>query len=83
MNEVYRDYPIRDQETDESRPLDLLQAWGAPSRPPFRHRVRRFVAAVATWLQANSAVKDRTRGSDPADREHAPSATDGCPAGIR
>jgi hypothetical protein len=84
MNEVYQDYPIREQGADEPRPLDLLQAWGAPTRPPLRHRLRWLVSAVATWLRAEPVVRGGASGPDrAADREHAPYTTDGCPAGIR
>ena len=41
IDEVYRNFPIRDQDADVRRVSDLLQAWGAPAREPLRIRVRR------------------------------------------
>ncbi|OGB93708.1 MAG: hypothetical protein A2Z31_02695 [candidate division NC10 bacterium RBG_16_65_8] len=31
MDELYKDFPIRNQDTDVRATLDLLQAWGAPA----------------------------------------------------
>jgi len=58
MNEVYRNFPIRDQKTDDRRPLDLLQAWGAPARTPLGLRVRQRLCALARWLRAEPMVRD-------------------------
>jgi hypothetical protein len=35
MNEVYEAFPIRDQDTDQQRTLDLLQGWRSPRRGSF------------------------------------------------
>jgi hypothetical protein len=58
MNELYRSFPIRDQETDDRRPLDLLQAWGAPARAPLRLRLRQGLGALARWLRAEPTVPE-------------------------
>lgn len=52
MNEVYRNFPIRDQDEDVRRVSDLLQAWGEPAREPLRIRVRRSVRKLVAWLAA-------------------------------
>jgi hypothetical protein len=57
MNKAYRDFPIRNQETDHRRPLDLLQVWAASARQPLRLRLRRGVAAGAKWLQAEPMAR--------------------------
>ena len=56
INEVYRNFPIRDQDEDVRRVSDLLQAWGAPAREPFRIRVRRSVRKLVAWLAAGRSV---------------------------
>jgi hypothetical protein len=35
-NDIYRHFPIRDQDNDSSRPLDLLQGWRSPGWKRFR-----------------------------------------------
>ena len=52
MNEVYKNFPIRDQDADDRRSLDLLQAWGAPARAPLRLRLRQGLGGLARWLRA-------------------------------
>lgn len=52
INEVYRNFPIRDQDADVRRVSDLLQAWGAPARETLRARVRRHLRKVVAWLAA-------------------------------
>ena len=42
-------YLIRDQD-EGVRPLDLLQAWGPPLRPPLRVRLARLLHRIAAWL---------------------------------
>lgn len=44
-------YVIRDQD-EGIRPLDLLQAWGPPLRPPLRVRLARLLHRIAAWLDA-------------------------------
>jgi hypothetical protein len=56
INEVYRNFPIRDQDADVRRVSDLLQAWGAPAREPFGTRVRRSLRKVAAWFAAGRRV---------------------------
>jgi hypothetical protein len=56
INEVYRNFPIRDQDADVRRVSDLLQAWGAPAREPLRVRVRRSLRQLAAWLAAGRRV---------------------------
>jgi len=56
MDELYKEFPIRDQDTEVRRTLDLLQALGAPAREPLGRRLRRGFMAVANWLQAGSPV---------------------------
>jgi hypothetical protein len=55
MQEHRLNYLIRDQDGDAIRPLDLLQAWGPPLRPPIRARVARLLIRVATWLYRPAA----------------------------
>ena len=50
INEVYRNFPIRDQDDDVRQVSDLLQAWGAPTRETFRVRLRRMLGKVVPWL---------------------------------
>jgi hypothetical protein len=57
MDELYKDFPIRDQDTDVRLTLDLLQAWAAPAREPLGRRLRLGFVAVANWLQAGSLVR--------------------------
>jgi hypothetical protein len=57
INEVYRNFPIRDQDDDVRRVSDLLQAWGAPAREPFRSRVRRSARKLAAWLAAGRDIR--------------------------
>lgn len=52
IDQVYRNFPIRDQDADVRRVSDLLQAWGAPAREPVRARVRRSLRHFAAWLAA-------------------------------
>lgn len=52
MEEHELNYVIRDQNGDTVRPLDLLQAWGPPLRPPLRARVARLLIRIANWLYA-------------------------------
>jgi hypothetical protein len=61
INEVYRNFPIRDQDDDVRRVSDLLQAWGAPAREPFRSLVRRNVRkpAAAGLRKRSRRVADR------------------------
>lgn len=56
INEVYRNFPIRDQDADIRRVSDLLQAWGAPAREPVRTRVRRSLRKLAAWLAAGRSA---------------------------
>ena len=62
MQERRLNYVIRDQDGDAIRPLDLLQAWGAPLRPPIRARVGTRLVRLGLWIQgaarpADSATK--------------------------
>jgi hypothetical protein len=50
INEVYRNFPIRDQDADVRRVSDLLQAWGAPAREPLPVRMWRSLAKAVAWL---------------------------------
>ena len=56
INEVYRNFPIRDQDADVRRVSDLLQAWGAPAREPLRIRARRSLRKVTAWLAGERCV---------------------------
>jgi hypothetical protein len=56
IDEVYRNFPIRDQDADVRRVSDLLQAWGAPARKPLRIRVRRSLRQFAAWFAAGRRV---------------------------
>ena len=69
MNEVYKNFPIRDQETDDQRPLDLLQAWGAPARAPLRLRLGQGLGGLARWLRAEPML----------GTAQVPSSSDKCP----
>ena len=51
MGEIYRDFPVRDQDTDIRQTLDLLQGWGTPGRGIVQGFLRRGFAAVSTWLR--------------------------------
>jgi hypothetical protein len=62
INEIYRNFPIRDQDTDVRRVSDLLQAWGAPTREPLRVRVRRSLRQLAAWLAARRRVSRNPHG---------------------
>lgn len=50
MEQERLNYVIRDQDGDTIQPLDLLQAWGPPLRPPIRARVARLLIRFANWL---------------------------------
>lgn len=56
MNEVYENFPIRDQDSEVRTVLDLLQGWGAPLRQPLRVRLRRRLRRVVAWLSAVRSV---------------------------
>ncbi len=58
MNEIYRDFPIRDHDAGDVRTLDLLQAWGPPMREAFRVRLRRGLKVVAGWLRTGRRLSD-------------------------
>jgi hypothetical protein len=51
MGEIYKDFPVRDQDTDIRQTLDLLQGWGLPGRGIVRGLFRRGAAFVSNWLQ--------------------------------
>jgi hypothetical protein len=59
MDDFYKDFPIRDQDTEVRQVLDLLQGWGAPAREPLGTRLRRNLAAAAAWLSLHSPVRRR------------------------
>jgi len=63
MNEVYANFPIRDQDSDVRSVSDLLQGWGGPARGSLRARLRRGLRGMATWLSREG----RTRRSHQAD----------------
>ena len=52
-------YLIRDQD-EGIRPLDLLQAWGPPLRPPLRVQLARLLYWIAARLDTR---RDSTRWS--------------------
>jgi hypothetical protein len=56
MEQERLNYVIRDQDGDTVRPLDLLQAWGPPLRPPIRARVARLLIRFANWLYTPPAA---------------------------
>ena len=51
MGEIYKDFPIRDQDTDTRQTLDLLQAWGRPGGGIVWKLVERGFTAARSWLQ--------------------------------
>jgi len=57
MDELYAKFPIRDQDVEVRRTLDVLQAWGAPAREPLGARLRHGLVVVANWLHAGSPVR--------------------------
>jgi hypothetical protein len=56
MEQERLNYVIRDQDGDTVQPLDLLQAWGPPLRPPLRARVARWLIRFANWLYTPPAA---------------------------
>ena len=58
INEVYRNFPIRDQDEDVRRVSDLLQAWGAPTQEAFRARIRRRLGKVVPWFLSWTVLRD-------------------------
>ena len=51
MGEIYKDFPIRDQDTETRQTLDILQAWGTPGGGIVRKLVERGFSAVKIWWQ--------------------------------
>ena len=56
MEQERLNYVIRDQDQDTIKPLDLLQAWGPPLRPPLRARVARWLIRFANRLYTPPAA---------------------------
>ena len=61
MDELYKDFPVRDQDADLPHTLDLLQAWGAPAYEPLSARLRRGFVAAAHWLRVGSSRRGGVR----------------------
>jgi hypothetical protein len=53
----YSEYPIRDQDGETRRTLDLLQGWGSPGRKSFRARLGRALVALGKALQDAKPVR--------------------------
>jgi hypothetical protein len=51
MGEIYKDFPIRDQDTESRQTLDLLQCWGGPGGGFVGLLVERGFTAVRSWWQ--------------------------------
>jgi hypothetical protein len=51
MGEIYKDFPIRDQDTDTRQTLDMLQAWGRPGGRSVWQLVERGFKAMRFWWQ--------------------------------
>jgi hypothetical protein len=51
MGEIYKDFPVRDQDTETRQTLDLLQGWGTPGHGIVRGILRRGFAALNSWLR--------------------------------
>jgi hypothetical protein len=49
MGELYRDFPIRDQDGETPQTLDLLQAWGRPGGGVVRDLVQRGFMTLRSW----------------------------------
>jgi hypothetical protein len=47
MEQERLNYVVRDQDGDTIEPLDFLQAWGPPLRPPLRARMARWLIRLA------------------------------------
>ena len=50
IEELYVQSVIRERD-EESRALDLLQAWGGPLRTPLRARIGAGLVRLGNWLQ--------------------------------
>ena len=50
-NDIYRHFPIRDQDNDSIRPLDLLQGWRLPGQERFRTRLGFALSSLLKRLQ--------------------------------
>ena len=57
-------YLIRDQD-EGIRPLDLLQAWGPPLRPPLRVQLARLLYRIAAWLGTSGKSTRWSLGDSP------------------
>ncbi len=51
MGEIYKDFPIHDQDSETRRTLDMLQAWGRPGGGNLRKLVERGFSALRIWWQ--------------------------------
>ena len=49
MGEIYKDFPIRDQDTETRQTLDMLQAWGRPGGGLVLELVERGFTALRSW----------------------------------
>ncbi len=56
MELEHLNYIIRDQDGDTIQPLDFLQAWGPPLRPPLRARIAQSLIRLANWLYTPPAA---------------------------
>jgi hypothetical protein len=63
MDELYKDFVIRDQDTDVRRTLDLLKTWGSPARAPLAVRLRRGLGIIIRSFQAVPQVPCNERSS--------------------
>lgn len=65
MNEVYANFPIRDQDSEVRMVSDLLQSWGGPAREPLRVRLRRGMERIAARLSLGRRIRRFRQAGSP------------------